>query len=138
MALDLEVKAGEVVALVGPSGAGKTTLANLVPRFYDVDLRRGAHRRPRRARSAIWRRCAQDRHRGAGHFPVQRHGGEQHRATAGRHASQDADPRGRRRSALADEFIERLPEGYDTMIGERGVKLERRPAAAAWPSPARC
>src|SRR5262249_16772068 len=34
--LDLEVKAGEVVALVGPSGGGKTTLANLVPRFYDV------------------------------------------------------------------------------------------------------
>ncbi len=34
--MDLEVKAGEVVALAGPSGAGKTTLANLVPRFYDV------------------------------------------------------------------------------------------------------
>ena len=55
--LDLEVKAGEVVALVGPSGAGKTTLANLAPRFYDVEAGAVTHRRARRAGDRTWRRC---------------------------------------------------------------------------------
>ena len=56
--LNLEVKAGEVVALVGPSGGGKTTLANLVPRFYDVTGGQRPDRRPRRARASAWRACA--------------------------------------------------------------------------------
>ena len=75
----LEVKAGEIVALVGPSGAGKTTLANLVPRFYDVE--KGAVRidgrdiRDLRLNSLR----AKDRHRRAGYVFVQRHRGQQHR-----------------------------------------------------------
>ncbi len=76
--IDLEVKAGEVVALVGPSGAGKTTLANLVPRFYDVSQgavridgldMRDVELSSLRSQIGI---VAQD------HVPVQRHGGQQH------------------------------------------------------------
>ncbi len=63
-----------------------------------------------------------DRHRGAGHVPVQRHCGREHPLTAG-----PMLPRSRfrqaARNAMADEFIARLPQGYDTMIGERGTKL---------------
>lgn len=119
--VDLTVRAGEVVALVGSSGAGKTTLANLVPRFYDVtagsiridghDIR-GLRLASLRAQISI---VAQDTflfndsvgaNIGYGRRDATR---EQIRAAA--------------RSALAEEFIERLPEGYDTIIGERGAKL---------------
>ncbi len=75
-ALNLEVKAGEVVAVVGPSGAGKTTLVNLVPRFYDVTS--GAVRidgRDVRDFDLASLR-AMVGHRGAGYLPVQRHGGQ--------------------------------------------------------------
>lgn len=118
--IDLEVRAGEVVALVGPSGAGKTTMVNLVPRFYDV--REGA---------VTLDGCdVRD-------FTV-----ESLRAQIGMVAQEtflfndtvarniaygrDVDVREIReaaRNALADEFIERLPQGYDTMIGERGTRL---------------
>jgi ATP-binding cassette, subfamily B, bacterial MsbA len=117
----LEVKRGEIAALVGPSGSGKTTLANLVPRFYDVisgairvdgkdirDLRLDSLR----DKISI---VAQDtflfndtvaNNIGYGRPDATR---EQIQAAA--------------RNALAEEFILRMPEGYDTMIGERGMKL---------------
>ncbi len=119
--LQLEVKAGEVVALVGPSGAGKTSLANLVPRFYDVtggaikidgrdirDLRLASLR----DKISI---VAQDT------FLFN----DTVAANIGyglRHATHE-QIREAARNALAEEFIERLPEGYETIIGERGVKL---------------
>ncbi len=117
----LEVKRGEVVALVGPSGSGKTTVANLVPRFYDV--RSGAIRIDgkdiRDLQLASLRNkigiVAQDtflfndtvaNNIGYGRPDATR---EQIQAAA--------------RSALAEEFILRMSDGYDTLIGERGHKL---------------
>jgi len=117
----LDVKAGQVIALVGPSGAGKTTLANLVPRFYDVTggAVRVDGRDIRDLRLASLRDqisiVAQDT------FLFN----DTVAANIGyglRHASR-AQIREAARNALAEEFIERLPETYDTVIGERGIKL---------------
>src|SRR6185503_6794187 len=119
--LSLEVKAGEVVALVGPSGAGKSTLANLVPRFYDVTggaLRvdgrdvRDLQLATLRAQIGI---VAQDTF--LFNDTVARN------IAYGRPDTPLAEIRRAAESALADEFIERLPQGYDTVIGDRGLKL---------------
>jgi subfamily B ATP-binding cassette protein MsbA len=117
----LDVKHGEIAALVGPSGSGKTTLANLVPRFYDVcsgairidgkdirDLRLASLR----DKISI---VAQDTF--LFNDTVANNIGYG-RPDATREQIQDAA-----RNALAEEFILRMPGGYDTMIGERGQKL---------------
>ncbi len=119
--IDLEVKAGEVVAVVGPSGAGKTTLVNLVPRFYDVsqgrvlidgvDVRDLELASLREKVSVV----AQDTFLFNDTLANNIRYGKQH-------ASMQAVTEAARNS-LADEFIGALPQGYDTAIGERGVKL---------------
>ena len=119
--LDLEVKAGEIVAIVGPSGAGKTTIANLVPRFYDVtsgalridgrDLR-DLQLESLRAKIGI---VAQDTF--LFNDTVANNIGY------GRPGATIEDIRSAARSAMAEAFIEPMPQGYDTIIGERGQKL---------------
>jgi subfamily B ATP-binding cassette protein MsbA len=117
----LEVRAGEVVALVGASGAGKTTLANLVPRFYDVTA--GAVRidgrdvrelklKSLRAQIGI---VAQDTFLFNDSVAAN--------IGYGRAGAKEEEIREAARSALAEEFILRLPQGYDTVIGERGARL---------------
>jgi subfamily B ATP-binding cassette protein MsbA len=119
--VNLDVRAGEVVALVGPSGAGKTTLANLVPRFYDVfsgavtidgrDIREITLASLRQKIGIV----AQDT------FLFNDTIGKN--IAYGRSDFELGKIREAARHALADEFIERLPEGYGTLIGERGVRL---------------
>jgi subfamily B ATP-binding cassette protein MsbA len=119
--LSLKMEAGRVLALVGPSGAGKTTLASLVPRFYDVaagavlvdghDVRdltisslRGAiaivPQEPQLFGGAVYENIAY-----------------------GRVDATEAEVEAAARAANAHDFITDLPDGYLSIIGERGVKL---------------
>jgi subfamily B ATP-binding cassette protein MsbA len=119
--INLDVKFGEVVALVGPSGAGKSTLASLVARFYDAtqgsitidgtDIR-NVTIESLRAQIGI---VAQD--------TFLFNDTIENNIRYGRRDSNGSLVREAARNALADEFVQKLPQGYDTVIGERGVKL---------------
>jgi ATP-binding cassette subfamily B protein len=118
---DLQVAAGETLALVGPSGSGKTTLFNLLLRFYDpssgtvrfdgVDLRRAD---PAAVRSRVGL-VAQD--------PTIFAADVLDNIRYGRPGATEAEVRRAAEAAAAVEFIERLPQGYRTYLGERGVRL---------------
>lgn len=119
--VDVTCKPGEVVALVGPSGGGKTTLVSLLPRFWDVNRGRvlldGIDVRSLRLadlRSAIGI-VPQD--------PALFSGTVRENIAYARPGAGRADIESAARAAHAHEFIERLPQGYDTLVGERGVKL---------------
>jgi ATP-binding cassette subfamily B protein len=119
--IDLELEPGKTVALIGHTGSGKTTLASLVPRFYDVAEGRltidGADVRDIKLQSL--RReigiVSQD--------PFLFSATVRENIAFGRPDATDDDIARAARLAQAHEFIERLPNGYETVIGERGITL---------------
>jgi len=115
------VPAGSVVALVGRSGAGKTTVTDLVARFHDPTRGRitlnGSDIRDFRLRT--YRNLLGIVQQDVFLFD----GSVRDNIAYARHDSTDADVEDAARRANAHEFIVRLPDGYDTFIGERGVKL---------------
>jgi ATP-binding cassette subfamily B protein len=117
----LEARPGERIALVGPSGAGKSTVLALLLRFYDpqagritldgVDIAACDPRAVRRCMALV----PQD--------PVIFAASVAENVRYGRPEATDAEVRAACDAAYALEFIERLPEGFDTELGERGVRL---------------
>jgi len=119
--ISVTVRVGEVVALVGPSGAGKTTLANLVPRFYDVTG--GAIRIDGRDIRDVQLASLRDRISIVAQDTFLFNDTVANNIAYGKKDARTEEIRAAARDALAEEFILKMPEGYETIIGERGHKL---------------
>lgn len=119
--LSLHIKPGENVAIVGPSGGGKTTLCALIPRFYDIDS----------GRILVDGNDITTLSLGSlrGNIGIVNQNVYLFSTTIrdniayGKPDATDAEIRQAAKLAGADEFIEKLEDGYDTYVGERGVKL---------------
>ncbi len=119
--VSLTVEPGQVAALVGPTGAGKTTFVNLIPRFYDPDA--GTVK----IDGADVKVFHQDSLRQQISFVLQEtqlfHGPVWYNIAYGKPGATRAEILRAANLANADEFIEQMPQGYDTVIGERGDTL---------------
>lgn len=119
--LSLDVPAGATVALVGPSGAGKSTILNLIPRFYDVQL----------GRIAIDGQNVQDVQLASLRSAMALVSQEvvlfddsiRANIAYGRQGATQDEIEAAAKAAAAHDFISSLPQGYDTTVGEHGVKL---------------
>lgn len=119
--ISLDIPAGSTLALVGPTGVGKSTLASLIPRFYDVcggritldgvDIRSLDTKELRGQISMV----LQD--------VVLFHGSIRENILFGNPQASEAEMLAAAKIANVQEFIPAMPDGYDTMVGERGIKL---------------
>lgn len=119
--LNLTIKAGQKVGLVGHSGSGKSTLVKLLLRFGDIDDGRITI-----DGQDIATISQDDLHRAIAYVPQEPllfHRSIRENIAYGRPGASDQQIREAARKAHADEFISSLPDGYDTLVGERGVKL---------------
>ena len=119
--LSLDIPAGETVALVGPSGAGKSTVLNLIPRFYDVD--EGAVRIDGLDVREATIESVRDAVALVSQEAVLFDDSVRANIAYGRIDASDQDIEAAARAAGAHRFIQELPNGYETLIGEHGVKL---------------
>ncbi|MEC1471088.1 ABC transporter ATP-binding protein [Bacillus haynesii] len=119
--IDLSITAGETVAFVGPSGAGKTTISSLIPRFYDIDGGaitidgidiRDMIKRSLRSQIGI---VQQDVFLFTGTL--------RENIVYGKLDATDEDIQRAAKMAHLEQLIESLPDGYETQVGERGLKL---------------
>lgn len=119
--VSLRIEPGQVAALVGPTGAGKTTIISLIPRFYDptsgviridgLDIRRLQQKSLRQQMSFVLQET------------ILFHGPIWNNIAYGKPDASRAEILAAADAANAHEFIEKLPEGYNTIVGERGVTL---------------
>ena len=119
--LDITIRPGETVALVGPSGAGKTTIVQLIQRFYDPDA--GRVTLDGVALDALARDDFRQHIALVPQDPVIFAASARDNIRFGRPDATHAEIEEAAKAAAADGFISALPEGYDTYLGERGVML---------------
>ena len=119
--VSLHARTGEMIALVGPTGAGKSTLVNLLPAFYEATSGRillDGHDASRLTLDSLRAQISV-----VSQEPFLFNGTVRENILYGKLDATDAELHVAARAANCHEFITRLPEGYDSRVGERGVKL---------------